>query len=33
LGPLADIRDAISDVRFTPKGDMFSVELDACFVP
>ena len=33
LGSLADIGQLIRDVRFTPKADMFSVEIDVRYVP
>jgi|SoiMetStandDraft_5_1073268.scaffolds.fasta_scaffold1235961_1 hypothetical protein len=32
-GSLADIGQPTRDVRLPPKLDMFSVELDVCFVP
>ena len=33
FGSLADIGQPIRDVRLPSKADMFSVEIDVCFVP
>ena len=33
FGSLADISERTRDVRFAPRADMFSVEIDVCLVP
>ena len=33
MGQKRIIKRRIRDVRFTPETDMFSVEIDVCFVP